>query len=351
MFCIFQEEGTSPSTYTRNDLLSGKQIKEKLAAVTNEKKSLKRKVQTLEMRLSSIIRAEGEDFPEDLSRDLQTIAGKHYFEKGSLQEIFWQQQKESLENSKSGHRWHPSMVRFCIGLHAKSPGAYDLLRRSGLIQLPSSRTLRDYSHFTKPVAGFNPDVIARIAHDVKLKDRKDFEKNVILTFDEVHIRQGLVYSAQTKELLGWIDQGDVVAEIKQIVKEPDDSHSTRSALAKQIMCIMVRGLFITLDHVVAYFPCIGFTGDELFFDVWKAVIFVEQVGFRVRALTCDGASSNRKFFKLSATGTNDLHYAPHPIRSRKMPVFFICDVPHLMKTARNCWENSGFNSKSRDLKV
>ena len=44
-------------------------------------------------------------------------------------------------------RWHPLMVKWCLYLQHKSSGAYELLRESGVIKLPSqhSRTIRTIS--------------------------------------------------------------------------------------------------------------------------------------------------------------------------------------------------------------
>jgi hypothetical protein len=70
----------------------------------------------------------------------------------------------------------------------------------------------------------------------------------------------------------------------------------------------------------------------------------------VRAIVADGATANRKFFKLhNSTNMPLIHCAEHPLRDQL--VFFICDVPHLIKTTRNCWENSGWHSKTRNLMV
>ena len=35
----------------------------------------------------------------------------------------------------------------------------------------------------------------------------------------------------------------------------------------------------------------------------------------------------------------------------KRPLFFISDVPHLIKTVRNCWSNSFAHTQTRTLKV
>ena len=55
-------------------------------------------------------------------------------------------------------KWHPLMIKWCIYLRYKSSGAYEMLRESGCIKLPSQRTLRDYTHVFKSVSGFSVDV-------------------------------------------------------------------------------------------------------------------------------------------------------------------------------------------------
>ena len=47
----------------------------------------------------------------------------------------------------------------------------------------------------------------------------------------------------------------------------------------------------------------GTTGDKLFPLVWNAVSRLENLGFTVLALCCDGLSANRKFFQLHDAGS------------------------------------------------
>ena len=68
----------------------------------------------------------------------------------SYQRRFWCEQFKSINvNSSKGMRWHPMILRWCLYLRQKSNTAYDALRDSGFITLPSTRTLFDYSHYTK----------------------------------------------------------------------------------------------------------------------------------------------------------------------------------------------------------
>jgi len=75
---------------------------------------------------------------------------KAFPDANSYQRLFWCEQFKSINvNSSKGMRWHPMILRWCLYLRQKSNTAYDALRDSGFITLPSTRTLFDYSHYTK----------------------------------------------------------------------------------------------------------------------------------------------------------------------------------------------------------
>jgi hypothetical protein len=44
--------------------------------------------------------------------------------------------------SPNGVRWHPLVIRQCLYVYSKSPAGYEAMRRSGMIVLPSGRTMR-----------------------------------------------------------------------------------------------------------------------------------------------------------------------------------------------------------------
>ncbi|XP_071810703.1 uncharacterized protein [Apostichopus japonicus] len=114
---------------------------------------------------------------------------------------------------------------------------------------------------------------------------------------------------------------------------------------------MVRSIFGTIEAPIAYFATCELKGDDLFPIVWQCIRHLELFSIRVRAIIADGASPNKKFFKLHETVTDDglTFYTQNPFRERER-IYFFRDVPHLLKTTRNKWENSGCNSKSRMLR-
>ena len=105
--------------------------------------------------------------------------------------------------------------------------------------------------------------------------------------------------------------------------------------------------------MVGYHASPGFTGDQLFPVMWEATKVLESIGFKVRNWVCDGAAPNSRFFLINGLEEEKRgrqywtvnRYAPE----RKL--FFILDVPHLLKTTRNNLENSHGNSNTCMLHV
>lgn len=87
-------------------------------------------------------------------------------------------------------------------MFSKSHAAYDDLRESGFLNLPSRRLLSDYKNLSSPLSGWQTSTL----DEMKLK----FEKAKIgkrgqlggLFFDEVKIKEGLVFNLSTFELVG-----------------------------------------------------------------------------------------------------------------------------------------------------
>ena len=145
-------------------------------------------------------------------------------------------------------------------------GAYETLWDSGCIQLPSQRTLRDYTHYIKAKAGFSDEVDAMLFRDAKVETCLDREKCILLLFDEVHIREDIVYNQHSGEVIGYANLGDINKHL--LAFEHSLSHDNEPAPptpAKTMMVIMVRGLFNSLHQFpFAQFACSEFTGELLY---------------------------------------------------------------------------------------
>ena len=60
-------------------------------------------------------------------------------------------------------------------------------------KLPSQRTLRDYTYYTRAVCGFSEDVDRQLMEAASIQTCAEHEKYVILLMDEMHIKEDLVY--------------------------------------------------------------------------------------------------------------------------------------------------------------
>lgn len=96
-------------------------------------------------------------------------------------------------------RWHPMIVKWCLYIRSKRTEAYNSVKDTGFIKLPSARTLFDYSHFTKSALGYQPDIV-KVLHEEAAKLgmlKGTFKSYTGILFDEIKIKQDLVYDKHT----------------------------------------------------------------------------------------------------------------------------------------------------------
>ena len=189
------------------------------------------------------------------------------YSENSFQRMFWNQQREASSISSKGMRWHPAMVEWCLYLRYQSSKAYELLRSSGYIKLPSQRTLRDYSHSVKSETGFSTDVDLLMMQAYNMSSCPEHEKLVILLLDEMYVREDLIYDKHSGRLIGFANLGSVSDHMLASERTLAGGQKGQP-LAKTIMVFMVKGLFTPLRFPSVQFPCSTITGDLLFHPFW-----------------------------------------------------------------------------------
>ena len=91
----------------------------------------------------------------ELSGDLiQSFSNADSSNVTDFMNLFWQQQQKLSSSSSKSVRFHAIIIRFCLSLSAKSTSCFEKLRNSGILKLPSQRTLRNYRNFVKPKQDF-----------------------------------------------------------------------------------------------------------------------------------------------------------------------------------------------------
>jgi hypothetical protein len=117
-------------------------------------------------------------------------------------------------------------------------------------------------------------------------------------------------------------------------------------ISKSVLVLMVRGLFFNMAFPYFHFAThSNFSADMLFTIIWEAICQLESIGLKVICVTGDGASLNRKFFKMHQSSRGLVYKTVNPYAelAEKRSLYFISDPPHLVKTIRNCWSHSGYN--------
>ncbi len=188
------------------------------------------------------------------------------------------------------------MIKWCIYLRHQSNKAYETLRESGCIYLPSQCTLRYYTNCVRAGSGFSSEVDSLLMNTAKVTTSHDWQKLVVLLLDEMHIKEDLVYnkhtgiavhwqschnvimksSLHTGQMIGFTSLGELnnhLMKFERMVEGEGDSN----ILAKSMMVFMVRGLFTLLRFPYVQFPCNKLTGALLHGPFWKAVFRLERL--------------------------------------------------------------------------
>ena len=337
---------TAPNSHVNYRFLRTPEKADRLKRTHSKLRCFKLKNERLKSKLIRAIEEDGIDMAPEMHKDLQNmmIGTEHeamkMYPEDSFQHVFWKQQQEATRlKNKQSMRWHPLIIKWCLYLRHVSGRAYETMRSSGCIHLPSQRTLRDYTHYVSASTGFSNEVDQQLASAANVECCTECEKYVAIIFDEMYIKEDLVYNKHTNALIGFANLGDTNTHLlafQKSLQTPVTHSITVEELAKTMMVFMVRGLCSRLEFPYAQFPCSKVTGDLLFQPFWEAVRRLEFLGLKVIATTADGASTNRRFFRLHNLSANTMpHMVENPYGSEKRNIYFFSDVPHLLKTARN----------------
>ncbi len=172
---------THPSSHTTYRALSTPEKIERMHRLHSLQRNTVKQLERLKVKLAEAVERNSTSVDEQTHEDLTSIvAESSYVESayhsGSFQRVFWEQQKQAnLCKDARSRRWHPLMIKWCVYLRHLSSKAYNTLRDSGCVVLPSQRTLRDYTHYVAATIGFSSAV-----------DQQIMEKAEIHTCEEMH---------------------------------------------------------------------------------------------------------------------------------------------------------------------
>ena len=346
-----ENDPSCTSSHINYRFLSTAQKDERLKKLHSELRSKTRRLQLLQKAIAQTYECDTISLDEDLSDDLSVLMKQYASKvnethhKDTFQHLFWKQQLDAImKKDRRSIRWHPLIIKWCLYLHHRSSGAYKSLRESGIIALPSGRTLRDYRHFAPAKSGFSNVYDQQLLDLAQSTKPAELAKHVVLLIDEMYVKEGVVYNKSSGQLTGFVELGDIdslLNEFEQCSLQDSESPKKPVTLAKTIVVFMIRGLLTNLLFPYTVFPVNSLKGHNLFPLVWEVIGRLTLHGFRIFAITCDGASVNRKMFQMHTCGTRKekVYKTVNIYCKEQHSIYFISDPPHLLKTLRNCFAN------------
>lgn len=212
LYRVLNEQGrdqdrTASDSHTNYHCLTPDEMRERMKRMHQQVVCSRREVEKLKERVEKLIEENSTTVEDDLDdhlTEIMTTKSKDVegmYEDGTFGRVFWDAQKRALSVKKlSAMRWDPVIIRWCLYLrHLAGSSAYEMLRESGAIKLPSQRTLRDYTYYTKTKSGFGDDVDQQLMEAAKIHVCPEREKYIILVMDEMHIKEDIVYDKHTGE--------------------------------------------------------------------------------------------------------------------------------------------------------
>ncbi|KZS20310.1 Uncharacterized protein APZ42_013039, partial [Daphnia magna] len=319
-----------PASSTENDLKLQKKVRRLQKQIVRLKKNrgkLENRISDLENTISGLT------CPE---MNLIKSMKKESTEGDPWSCFMMDQMKNKTKKSKNGYRWHQEVIRQCIILQARSPGAYECLRKSGMVILPSPKTLRSYLGSSTMDVGVTD--IVKEAMKAKIEELGGgLGIHVNIALDEVAIKPNETYVKHADKLVGHVDMAGIV--------EAKD----KEKLANKLLTFAINGLANSFCIIVGYFLVNKMTAEELSKLTLHVIEEVERIGFVVVGAVADNASTNTKMFKMINPDRILSHVIPHPNDANRK-LFLSFDSSHIIKNVRNQFIDRPLKRKGKPIR-
>ena len=259
-------------------------------------------------------------------------------------------------NKKSKEcRYSSHIMNICLALYSRSKTGYEELKDSGILPLPSSRTLERLTEPFKVNEGFDPKV--NFLLDLKSDHNKcgGIVKGHLM-MDEIKLKNGIMWNPNSNVVTGFVtddlNTNNMLQEILGMKKTSKISDKQLSVSANQWRFRSTRGL----THNSYYYYNIGsLDGNQILGQFIDVVSSYELLGVQIIGLVSDGGGSNVKFFntlfgiqcKYSKWPLSDSVYTLMCMKDNSRLIYWYCSV-HGLKALRNNLFRSQSNM-ARDL--
>ena len=336
---VLKEE---PNPYTADVFLTTGEKLSKIKKLNKKVEAGKKRIDRLQEKMAACIKAYGVTVDNELGELMVNALQSQNLSPN--QSLFLQQQlKASQCKSAVGMRWHPEMIKLSLAIFMASPAAYNIILDSGMMKFPASRTLFDYSHVYEAEEGISMPVLKSVHERLKkMPDEKKFKWHVIMC-DEMHISKNIVYHKRTGTFVGYVKISDVDQAVNELKAYLDNIEEEQPEIATKVLSFMIKGICNSIKEVVASYSMNKLVKEKLFKLTWNVITECERSGVQVICMTSDGNSVNRAFFKMNTPihpTESGIVYDTWNNAAPDRPLYFMSDVPHLVKTIRNNFFNS-----------
>lgn len=221
-------------------------------------------------------------------------------------------------------RYEPGFLIESLLLKMKSPKAYRYLRENKILPLPELSTIQRILSSSNCSFGFS-----ELALDNLKKMLMGLPRHLrygTLMFDEMSIRKDLAWDSKMQK---WNGITSVGSEITENVQE---------GIADHVLVLLFQPFRQPWVQTIAWFATKGAASQHILSEIiMKSVIMIHRSCGIVKALVCDGATTNKAALnKLNVNGKErrGKHFFLHPLDAN-IKIYCFIDVPHLIKTTRN----------------
>ncbi|XP_070381046.1 uncharacterized protein [Dermacentor albipictus] len=216
-----------------------------------------------------------------------------------------------LQQRGKGKRFPIWLKKFALHLNFRGPRAYRFL--APIFSLPTQRTLRRWLCNFRMSPGVIPGIIQSISASTHAWNERD--RVCTLMFDEIALKKNLSYDAGEDIVHGFADDG--------IERSSSIADRAMVVLLAGISKRWVQPVAFTIGHVLTWANVI----DKLLISIIEELKAVRIV---VKAVICDQGTSNVSLAQKLGITIGKPYFEVLGER-----VYFIFDVPHLIKTTRN----------------
>lgn len=213
--------------------------------------------------------------------------------------------------SRHGRRWCSQNKALALGLYFHSPKGYKYCRN--VLRLPSVRSLQLWLQRVPLRVGFYPEIFDLVKRRAASFSRP--ERACTIVFDEMHIKKELSYNPSCDRFEGLEEFG---------------SGEQGKNLANKALVFMAKGIQTPWKQPLGYFFANKGTPAGVLKDLLlRCYTSLVDAGLEPVAVVCDQGSQNLSVFYQLVTAEQ-----PYiDINGKRL--FFLFDVPHLLKCLRN----------------